>query len=298
MNLKTIWWEGIRMFNRFKSQVKRSSIWCLILLLMSTLLPTTSVLASPGLSYSSIIAGGSGHTIALNSNGTVWTWGSNEYGQLGDGTTTDRRVPAQVSGLRGVVAVAGGFKHTIALKNDGTVWTWGWNNSGQLGEGTDSYRTTPVQVSGISGVVAIASRGNHTIALKNDGTVWTWGSNGFGQLGNGTITNPSITPVQVSGLSDVVAIASGGFHTIALKKDGTVWTWGLDDSGQLGDGPNDHFEITPVQVSGLDGVVAIAGGSKHTIALKNDGTVWTWGFNDKGQLGDGTTTKSSLPVPV
>ena len=251
-----------------------------------------------GLSDITAIASGWSHKIALRSDGTVWTWGDNYYGQLGDGTNTDRTTPVQVSGLSGVTAIVGGGDHTIALKSDGTVWTWGWNSNGQLGDGTNTDRTTPVQVNGLSGVTAIASGYKHTIALKSGGTVWAWGTNGWGELGNGTYTERKI-PIQVNGLSSVIAIAGGFSYTIALKSDGTVWTWGLNNFGQLGDETTTIMRATPIQVSGISDVTAIAGGYAHTIALKSDGTVWAWGYNYYGQLGDGTNTKmSTTPVQV
>jgi alpha-tubulin suppressor-like RCC1 family protein len=254
------------------------------------------------------IAVGEAHTIALKSDGTVWTWGSNTQGRLGDGASGDKTTPVQVKGpggigfLTGVTAIAGGQYHSIALKNDGTVWTWGSNGfGGPLGDGTTTDRSTPVQVKGpggigfLTGVTAIAGGDHHTIALKNDGTVWAWGRNDSGQLGDGTASSTYTgisTPVQVKGpggidfLTDVKAIAGGGHHTIALKNDGTVWTWGLNDNGQLGDGTTTN-RTAPVQVSGLTNMKAIAGGGHHTIALKNDGAVWTWGADDYGQLGGG-----------
>ena len=240
------------------------------------------------------VKGGDNHTIALKGDGMVWTWGGNDFGELGNGTNTGRWTPVQVSGLTIVTAIAGGGYHTIALKSDGTVWTWGYNFDGELGDGTNTNRSTPVQVSGltgVTGVTAIAGGYLHTIALKgDDGTVWTWGGNAYGQLGDGTFT-ARWTPVQVSGLTGVTAIAGGKRHTIALKGDGTVWTWGYNFDGELGDGTNTD-RWTPVKVSGLTGVTAIAGGGCHTIALKDDGTVWTWGG------GDGTTTNRWTPVQV
>ncbi|MDL1978671.1 MAG: M64 family metallo-endopeptidase [Deltaproteobacteria bacterium] len=236
------------------------------------------------------------HTIAVKTDSTVWAWGANWDGQLGDGTTTDSSLPVQVSGLADVSAIAGGGSYTIALKTDGTVWAWGHNLHGQLGDGTTTDRSTPVQVSGLADVSAIAGGGSHTIALKTDGTVWAWGYNWHGQLGDGTTTDSSL-PVQVSGLADVSAIAGGSYHTIVLKADGTVWAWGYNGSGQLGDGTTTD-RSTPVQVSGLADVAAIAGGYSHTIALKTDGTIWAWGWNEYGQLGDGTTTDRSSPVQV
>ena len=221
--------------------------------------------------------------------GTVWAWGENSDGQLGDGMTTDRGTPVQVKGpggvgfLAGVVAIEAGYFHTVALRSDGTVWAWGNNYNGQLGDGTTTDRGTPVQVKGpggvgfLAGVVAIEAGYFHTVALKSDGTVWAWGNNYNGQLGDGTTTN-RWTPVQVKGpggasnLTGVVAVDAGYSHTVALKSDGTVWTWGDNGYGQLGDGTTTS-RSTPVQVKGsggagnLTGVVAIAAGYRHTVAL-------------------------------
>ncbi|MFC5471295.1 immunoglobulin-like domain-containing protein, partial [Cohnella suwonensis] len=224
--------------------------------------------------------------MALKSDGTLWAWGDNDYGQLGDGTTTRRYTPVQV--LSGVQAIAAGARHSLALKSDGTLWAWGDNSVGDLGDGTTIDRHTPVQV--LSGVQAVASRGFHSLALKSDGTLWAWGDNAYGQLGDGTTINSS-TPVQV--LSDVQAIAAGFNHSLAVKSNGTLWAWGDNDWGQLGDGTMTR-RYTPVQV--LSGVQAVAGGGAHSLALKSDDTLWAWGYNGDGELGDGTTTNSITPV--
>jgi alpha-tubulin suppressor-like RCC1 family protein len=194
------------------------------------------------------IAAGFGQTVALKSDGTVWTWGDNSSGQLGDGSATSSNIPVQVRGLSGistgmVIAVAAGYDHTVALKNDGTVWAWGNNKNGQLGNGNSTPSKTPVQVSGLSTVTAVAAGFSHTVALKSDGTVWTWGNNSKGQLGSG-LTNgvpvDSATPVQVSGLSGAMDIAAGYEDSVALKAaangDGTVWAWGSNSYGQFGNG--------------------------------------------------------------
>ena len=194
-----------------------------------------------GLSGVAAIAAGGRHTVVLKNDGTVWAWGNNSDGQLGDGTAINRKTPVQVSGLGGVTTAAAGSSYTVVLKNDGTVWAWGYNNSGQLGDGTTTNRKTPVQASGLGGVTAIAA-GGHTVALKNDGTVWAWGYNNSGQLGDGTTTNRK-TPVQVGGLSGIAAIASGNEHTVALKNDGTVWTWGDNYDGQLGNGGAGYYAL-------------------------------------------------------
>ncbi|MBI5562016.1 MAG: hypothetical protein HY894_04055 [Deltaproteobacteria bacterium] len=160
-----------------------------------------------------MVDGGLYHSVLLNADGTVWAWGWNGYGELGDGTTTDRLTPVQVSGLTGVVSVAAGFYYSLALKSDGTVWAWGYNYYGQLGDGITTSRYTPVQVSGLTGVVSVAAGGYHSLAVNADGTVWAWGYNVNSQLGDGTMTD-RYTPVQValttSSSPDLVVSALSG----------------------------------------------------------------------------------------
>ncbi len=250
-----------------------------------------------------MVAAGYAHTVALKANGTVLAWGYNVYGQLGDGTATQRLSPVPVPGLTGVVAVATGSFHSVALKADGTVLAWGNNGSGEIGDGTNAQRWSPVVVPGLTGVVAIATGGRHTVALKSDGTVLAWGYNGSGQLGDGTTTWQRSSPVAVIGLTGVVAITAGYDHTLALKADGTLMAWGSNSYGQLGDGTTTQ-RSSPTPVPGLAGVVAVvAGGGQpwresHTVALLSDGTLRAWGVNNYGQVGDGTSTQRLNPVPV
>lgn len=250
-----------------------------------------------------LVSAGESHGVALKSDGTVWTWGANYNGQLGDNSTTQRNSPVQVKGVGGtgflsnVVAVAGGQSHSIALKSDGTIWAWGRNNYLQLGHGS-SDSLTPVQVTNLTSVAAISTRQNHNLALKSDGTVWAWGRNLRGQLGDGTDNNNKGVPVQIAGLSGYVDIAAGLEHSLGLKSDGTMWAWGDNAYGELGNGNVTNVQNTPVQVLGLTRAVSIAAGSNFSLALTDDGSVWAWGYNNSGQLGKGDDQDSILAGDV
>lgn len=240
-------------------------------------------------------SGGSQSTLALNSDGSVWSWGINQHGQIGDGTTHTYPYLVQVNGLKNVKEIASGSMHSLAVQNDGTVYAWGSNNQGQLGDGTQNDSYLPVHVPGLTNVKAITAGSSFTVALKNDGTVWAWGINDHGQLGNGGTTSSSFIPLQISSLTNVSAVSAGGFHTLALSNDGTVWSWGDNGGGQLGNGTTSSL---PKKVLGLSNIVAISSGYYYSTALKADGTVWAWGENLCGQLGDGTTIDRTVPVKV
>jgi alpha-tubulin suppressor-like RCC1 family protein len=255
-------------------------------------LPITGVMA---------VAAGEGHSLALKSDGTVWAWGGNFFGQLGDGTNTTRYWdnPAAVYGLAFIKRVTAGDSHSLALFGDvGFVFAWGNNSNGQLGDGTSDNQKIPVQVFKLRDVTAVAAGSVHSLALKSDGTVWAWGDNTRGQLGNPTSVNGSLTPVQVVNLSGVTCIAAGGTHSLALTSDGKVLAWGENQYGQLGNGMTTYDSPTPVPVQNLTDIIAVAAADFFSLALKNDGTVWGWGENDGGQLGDGTVMNHDTPVEV
>jgi alpha-tubulin suppressor-like RCC1 family protein len=266
------------------------------------------------------VSAGFSHTCAVKTGGTVVCWGDNQYGQLGDGTTTTRTVSAAVTGLTDAVAVAAGRYHTCAVKSDKTAVCWGYNFEGQLGNGTTSQSSIPVPVNGLSEVVALTASSytqvlttvsgqtrdasGHSCALISDGRVFCWGYGADGQLGNGLqrffITTGftfSSTPTAVIGLSDAIEVSVGSFHSCARKANGNAVCWGENSSGQLGNGTT-TISATPTAVSDLTGVLQINAGGNHTCARKADNTVSCWGSNSNGELGNGTTTASLTPTPV
>lgn len=253
------------------------------------------------------IFAGASLSLGLRPDGTVWGWGYNGKYALGNTTLSTSRTPLKVSGISGVIGLAAN-SHVLALKSDGSVWAWGGNEYGQLGNGTILPLEAPARVSGISGVSALAAGPYHSVALKSDGTVWSWGSNAFGQFGDGSSGTPiSSIPVQAKGVASAKAISAGASYTVILLKDGTVMAWGRNNYGQLGAVTSDQCSNTraqvicsktPVKAANIDNVVAIASGNYHVLALRVDGSIWVWGRNNGGQLGDGTTTDSSVPKPV
>ncbi|WNG33272.1 chromosome condensation regulator RCC1 [Archangium violaceum] len=276
----------------------------------TTARPLPTVVAD--LSQVASIAFNSNTSLAIREDGSVWTWGANASGQLGLGTppvdgqahtpdTQARNRPTQVPGLTDAVSGALGFSHALVLKADGSVVAFGKNNNGQLGDGTTTDRDYPVRVLGLTDVVKLAGGSQQSMALKRDGTVWAWGNNDSGNLGQGaedTVAHPE--PAQVPGLSGVVDIASGREHMLALHTDGTVSAWGLNASGQVGNGEGGTgLEVyAPVKVVGLTDVVAVYANSNFSLALKADGTLWGFGQNFNGQLGNGQSGKDYQADPL
>jgi alpha-tubulin suppressor-like RCC1 family protein len=259
--------------------------------------------AVSGLTGVTAISAGGNHSLALLSNGTVMAWGENESGQLGNGSTNESDVPVAVKGLTGVIAVSAGGSHSLALLKTGAVMAWGENEFGQLGNGNVKQANSPVAVKGLTGVIAVSAGGSHSLALLKTGAVMAWGSNESGQLGLDTGEEEEVqfsdVPLAVHGLSGVSAISAGASFSMALLKTGTVMAWGEDAYGELGNGSTASRVEAPVAVSGLSGATAIAAGGCHGLALLANGTAMSWGGNEWGILGDGTTGRSSdVPVAV
>jgi alpha-tubulin suppressor-like RCC1 family protein len=232
---------------------------------------------------------------SASAHGAVFTWGWGRHGQLGDGTDGESAVPVEVQGLSGVKAVSTSESNDLALLENGTVMSWGGEDrQGELGDGGTGETDVPVAVKGLTGVVAISAGDPGDLALLSDGRVMAWGANGAGQLANGTTSGESTVPVEVPGLSGVVAISTNGFDSLALLSNGTVMAWGANPRDVLGDTGEGTEGGPPVPVAGLSGVTAIAtDGSLDaftSLALLSDGKVMAWGENRDGSLGDGTST--------
>ena len=259
---------------------------------------------------SSTLSAGTGHTAVVAPDGTLQIWGNEQYGQTGSGRTDGIGSSNRV--LTDVVSVACGASHTAAIRKDGTLWLWGSDTYGEIGTGgkvngsTESgepVQTEPVQV--MEDVAAVSCGANYTAAVKTDGTLWTWGWNESGTLGLGNTRNRN-KPTQVRGLENVVAVSCGYIHTAAITADGTLWIWGANQYGQLGSGAsNATIQVGGIQeviqtkpVKAMVDVAAVSCGQYHTVALKRDGTVWTWGHNRDGQLGDGNRSDRSWPVKI
>ena len=248
------------------------------------------------------IACGTTHTYGRKADGTLWLWGRNSYGALGDNTVTNRSSPVQILGgattwqklAKG--GSGGACRHSAAIKNDGSLWLWGENNNGQLGDNTSTRRSSPVQtVSGGTTWRDVALGTYTSSAIKSDGTLWSMGDNGLGMLGTGDFTKRS-SPIQtVSGGTDWRQVNCGDTTTYAIKSNMTLWCWGWNFYGQLGDNTR-TTRTSPVQTVTGGTWKMVAAGYGHAAGIKTDGTLWCWGRNNSGQLGNNTLTNVSSPV--
>lgn len=274
--------------------------------------------------------------MAVGTDGTLWAWGSNAWGKLGNDSNPNFGIPKKIGSETTWLSVAGGYHHTVALRADRTLWAWGNNDQNQLGDGTREARSSPIQVGTDNNWKTVRCGNYHTVAILNDGSLWSWGSNRQGQLGYAVA---GTGPMRIGSDTDWADVACGAYHTLALKTDGTIWSWGLNDEGQLGIGTK-FARSTPLRIGNSTSWVSIACGERHSSAVQSDGTLWEWGLvfypavtvptqvgtdsdwatvscgsffslavrtdgtlwgwgqNDLGQLGDGTMLNRTQPVPI
>ena len=253
------------------------------------------------------ISVGTNYSLAIRSDNTLWTWGGNQDGQLGIGTTTHSNVPVQIAGTW--KSVSAGNNHSLGIQSDDTLWAWGNNRFGQLGDRTTTDRNVPVQIAGTWKSVSAGNR--HSLAIRSDNTLWAWGNNRFGQLGNNMLLHRS-NPIQIAGMAQWKSISAGNSYSLGIQSDDTLWTWGNGSDGRLGFFRDQNLHV-PSQIGGdswiqiaiirntfgtnrgpQDSVFkewkeakwqSVAAGSTHSLAIRSDGTLWAWGSGDKGELG-------------
>lgn len=242
------------------------------------------------------ISAGYTHSVGIRTDGTLWAWGDNGYGQLGDGTTIAKSTPTQIGTANNwqSVSASGGF--TLAIKADGTLWAWGNNTFGQLGDGTTTNKTTPTQIGTSTNWIRVTTGEGFALAIRDNGALWAWGNNNFGQLGDGTTVNKT-TPTQIGTDTSWLKIAAGSGFSLAIKMNGTLWTWGSNTDGQLGNGTTNNATV-PTQIGTDDDWADVAAGYNHSVGKKLNGLLLTWGNNAYGQLGDGTNTNRLTPVSI
>ena len=240
---------------------------------------------------------GDGFTLAITDDGSLWSWGDNFNGKLGDNGSVERQEPFRVGADTDWKTVAAGDNHSAAIKTDGSLWTWGDGFQGQLGSGSTADRGIPGQVGSATDWSFVSSGDDHSIALKNNGSLWGWGHNSFGQVGDGTTTN-QLTPIQIGSVQNWTSISAGDRHNLALRSDGTLWAWGDNDRGQLGDGTTTD-SIVPQQLGTNTDWDYVSAGQSHSAAIKTDGSLWLWGYNIAGQVGNGTMSlNQTTPVRI
>lgn len=250
------------------------------------------------------ISMGVGYSSAITEFGSLYTWGDNEYGQLGDGTTADKYVPTLINSFDGekVIAVDLGQDHSAAITETGKLYTWGHNQHGQLGNGNTYNRTTPTLIDSFNGekVIAISLGGYTSAAITESGKLYMWGENDYGQLGNGLTIDRSF-PLWINRFNGekIVTVSLGSGHSSAITESGKLYTWGDNDFGQLGDGTTVE-KHTPRLIDRFNGekVIAVSLGVEHSAAITESGKLYTWGYNYYGQLGNGSTDERHIPTCI
>jgi alpha-tubulin suppressor-like RCC1 family protein len=276
----------------FRKIKKMKKIYSLLLVLLC--------LQSQAQCWQSVSAQGS-HIVAKKTDGSLWTWGANNAGQLGDNTTINKNTPTQIGNSNNWQSVSAGTEFSVAIKTDGTLWTWGGNQAGQLGNGTTVNKLIPTQVGSATNWAFVSAGEQHIVAKKTDGTLWIWGVLTMHLDGNGDviIDTSSNIPTQIGIGFDWTTskISAGGYHNLALKPNGSLWTWGNNLLNQLGNGNTTSSNIITQIGTDLDWQ-SVSTGTATSFAIKSNGKLYGWGFNDDGRVGDGTTNQVGIPTQI
>jgi len=245
------------------------------------------------------VSAGERNTLFIKTNGTMWSCGRN-VGAIGNGSFDDVSVtpPVQIGTGFTWTDVSCGYQYGLAVRQDGTLWAWGrTDNNGSLGDGTNNYSASPIQIGTDTSWSKVYAGELHSMAIKTNGTLWAWGSNVYGYLGDGTQTGRN-SPVQIGTGTDWASIALGDRHSLGIKTNGTLWAWGYNDQGQVGDGTSGNFRTSPIQIGTGTNWKSVAAGYFHSIGLKTDGTLWSWGYGANSALGQGNTTTYLVPTQI
>jgi len=247
----------------------------------------------------STISVGWRHAVAIGTDGSLWTWGENRFGQLGDGSTTNRNTPTRIGRETNWASVTAGNDYTLAIKADGSLWAWGNNFSGQLGDGTSgpfNRRLTPTRIGTATNWISVSAGSDYTVAIRSDGSLWVWGRKTVKYFGH-IIQDYGSTPTRIGIASNWLSVSAGWSHTLAIRTDGSLWAWGENNFGQLGDGTTNNH-TSPVRVGNATNWALISAGHDHSLAVREDGSLWAWGQNNIGMLGDGTTINRLIPTRI
>lgn len=284
--------------------MKRNRIVGVVLSVVMLIL-TLPIVASAENNKTSTVSAGGNVSAVIDANGSLWMWGENRYAQLGNGTTENSAYPIKI--MDNVVSISCSEDYSAAIKADGSLWMWGNNSLGQLGNGGDvnfnmnnlKLQTVPIKI--MDDIISVSCGNTFTAVIKTDGSLWMWGTNQYGQLGNGT-TEISTIPIKI--MDNVTSVSCGSWgHTAAIKTDGSLWVWGYNEFGRLGNGGEGNIEVSkkpcqtiPIKI--MDNVSFVSCGLGHTAAIKTDSSLWIWGWNSYGQLGNETKNNSKVPIKI